>query len=116
MTTSVVGLSAAQLERLREVLTAHDVRLAVLFGSATDRSDPEDVDIASELCKQELETLPGTRKARITALVDESLAERLRSALAFRESLPVSPSRSSTAGNAGRPGSRRAVCHRTTRL
>jgi len=45
---SATGLSAAQLEGIRGVLDAHGVRFAVLFGSATERSDPADVDIAVE--------------------------------------------------------------------
>jgi len=50
------------------------------------------VDIATELCKQEVETLPERRKARIDALVaegvvDSSLGERLKTALGFRDVL-----------------------------
>jgi len=50
------------------------------------------IDIAPELCKQERETLPEQRKERIRILadeniIDESLAERLRAALGFRDVL-----------------------------
>jgi uncharacterized protein YutE (UPF0331/DUF86 family) len=50
------------------------------------------IDTASELCKQERETLPEQRKERIRILadeniIDESLAERLRAALGFRDVL-----------------------------
>lgn len=50
------------------------------------------VDIASELCKQERETVPEKRKERITALaeegiIDEQLSERLRTAVGFRDVL-----------------------------
>ena len=50
------------------------------------------VDIATELCKQEVETLPERPKARIDALVaervvDSSLGERLKTALGFRDVL-----------------------------
>jgi len=47
--TSEVALSPRQLTTLRDVLSKHDVSLAVLFGS-TIRSDgdPNDVDIAVE--------------------------------------------------------------------
>jgi len=50
------------------------------------------LDIATQLCKQERSTLPEMRKERVAVLadegiVDESLAERLRSALGFRDVL-----------------------------
>jgi uncharacterized protein YutE (UPF0331/DUF86 family) len=50
------------------------------------------IDIASELCKQERDTLPEKRKDKITALaeegiIEEALAERLRAAVGFRDVL-----------------------------
>jgi uncharacterized protein YutE (UPF0331/DUF86 family) len=50
------------------------------------------LDIASELCKEERQTLPEKRKDKITALaeegiIDEALAERLRAAVGFRDVL-----------------------------
>lgn len=47
MTAGDVALSTDTLQRLRDVLTAHDVKLALLFGSAArPNEEPADIDIA----------------------------------------------------------------------
>jgi predicted nucleotidyltransferase len=47
--TSEVALSAGQSATLRDVLSEHEVRFAVLFGSATrSEGDPNDIDLAVE--------------------------------------------------------------------
>lgn len=38
----------ADRQAIREVLAAHDIRLAILFGSAVDDPEPADLDIAVE--------------------------------------------------------------------
>ena len=40
--------TAADNRAIRDVLDAHEVRVAVLFGSATEHSEPADIDIAVE--------------------------------------------------------------------
>ena len=42
-----VGLAPTTVRRLREILAAHDVEIAILFGSAADpAAEPADIDLA----------------------------------------------------------------------
>jgi predicted nucleotidyltransferase len=63
---SEVALSAGQLATLRDVLSEHDVRFAVLFGSATrPEGGPNDVDLAVEF-----ETVQPGDEGYLTAYLD----------------------------------------------